>query len=264
MKIPALAVAISVCALAVPAAGAFAAGAAPVTWSAPMHAGQTLSIRNINGDVTVERATDGTASFVAYRSSQQGDPNAVRIVEKQTDYGYVVCALWPNGGDDSECGSGNHGHQNPRNNIRVQFTVRVPDGVNVTPATVNGAIAATGLTGSVDAVSVNGNITIRTTGPAKANTVNGSIAAAFGATSWSDDAVRFTTVNGDITLTLPRNANAHVTMHSLSGHFSSFGNLHVHHSFPGVSGSAEEQFGDGRSELKLSTVNGSITLKPQP
>ena len=61
------------------------------------------------------------------------------------------------------------------NDVSVRFTVRVPAGVRFVARTVNGDVAAEGLTGDVQATTVNGGVRLSTAGQADAETVNGSI-----------------------------------------------------------------------------------------
>ena len=79
----------------------------------------------------------------------------------------------------------------------------VPAGVRLSAHTVNGAIDASGLTADVDAETVNGSVTVQTSGTARAETVNGSVQATMGRVDWSSD-LAIKTVNGSIHITRGR------------------------------------------------------------
>lgn len=229
-------------------------------FSGALAAGRTVHIHNINGEITVTRGTGDGLEIRAEKRWRRGDPEDVRIVQVAGANGdVIVCALW----NDAECTedgirSRRRGSWNDRNDVAVEFTLRVPDGVHVDLNTVNGGVTAEGLTGLVDASTVNGSITARSTGgPVHAKTVNGSIRATMGAMGRDD--LRYETVNGAITLELPADANAELDLSTVNGGVST--------DFPvAVQGSISRKrlrgtVGDGGRLLQASTVNGGITLK---
>ena len=144
------------------------------------------------------------------------------------------------------------------NDVRVEFTVRVPAGVHFIGRTVNGEIEAMSLAGDVGAQTVNGKIHISTSGWAEGKTVNGSIYARMGPAAWSRP-LEFHTVNGGIDLELPPSVNATVHASTVNGRISTDFPLMVHGKFSGkqISGA----IGHGGPELNLKTVNGSIDLR---
>jgi DUF4097 and DUF4098 domain-containing protein YvlB len=229
-------------------------------YAATMARGRTVHLHNINGSIEVERSSGTELEIRAEKRWRRGDPEDVRITRIAGANGdVIVCALW----DEAECTeagiqSRRNRNWNNRNDVAVHFTVRVPDGVNVTLKTVNGGVTAEGLTGTVTATTVNGSIIARSTGgPVHAKTVNGSIRATMGAIG-SDD-LRYETVNGGITLELPTNANADLDLSTVNGGVST--------DFPvTVQGTISRKrlrgsVGDGGRLLKASTVNGGISLK---
>jgi hypothetical protein len=229
-------------------------------YTGALAAGRTVHIHNLNGEITVTRGGD-QLEIRAEKRWRRGDPDDVRIVQVAGANGdVVVCALW----NDAECtadgirGRSTRRGWNDRNDVAVEFTLRVPDGVHVDLRTVNGGVTAEGLTGTVDASTVNGSITARSTGgPVHAQTVNGSIRATMGALGRDD--LRYETVNGAITLELPANADADLDLSTVNGGVST--------DFPvTIQGAISRKrlrgtVGNGGRLLKASTVNGGITLK---
>lgn len=229
-------------------------------WHGRLAAGQTVEIKGVNGFVHAGRASGGEVEIAALKTARHSDPASVRIEVLNTGHGITVCAVYPSAaGSPNECRSGSGGRMNTRNNdVKVDFTVRIPSGVHFTGRTVNGEIEAASLNGNVEAYTVNGKVRISTAGSAQAHTVNGSITASIGAPS-PDKPLAFHTVNGGITVDLPASASARVDAATVNGHISTDFPLTIRGMFTGrhISGS----IGRGGSDLTLKTVNGSIELR---
>ena len=148
------------------------------------------------------------------------------------------------------------------NDVRVDFTVKVPAGVKFFGKTVNGNIEATALRSDAAVDTVNGKITLETTGTGSAVTVNGSIDASVGASTWTEP-LEFRTVNGSINLRLPKNVNANVHAGMMNGGFQSDFPLMVQ-SFGGRNRHVDGTIGKGGRDLDLHTVNGRIHLQSIP
>ena len=146
-----------------------------------------------------------------------------------------------------------------RNDVIVDFIVKVPAGVRYVGKTVNGSIHALGLRSQTEVRSVNGRIELSTTELGSAQTVNGSIEASIGAAKW-DDLLEFSTVNGGITLALPQDTSTNVRAEMLNGGFESDFPLLVK-SFRGRNHRVVGTIGQGGRDLELTTVNGSIRLR---
>lgn len=148
------------------------------------------------------------------------------------------------------------------NDVIVDFTVKVPAGVRFFGKTVNGNIEATALQSDAAVVTVNGRITLETTGTGSAETVNGSIEASVGASTWTEP-LEFRTVNGSINLRLPKDVNTTVHAGMLNGGFQSDFPLMVQ-SFGGRNRRVDGTIGKGGRDLDLHTVNGRIHLQSVP
>jgi len=225
-------------------------------WSGAVAAGQTVEIKGVNGPVYAE-AWDGAEVVVeAIKSGRKNDPGTVRIEVVEHSDGVTLCAVYP--GRGNSCARGSDGESNVKNNdVRVEFRVQVPAGVDFVGRTVNGGVEALGIDGDVEAFTVNGDIDLDATGSAEARTVNGDIRAAMGDIEGSDD-LKFFTVNGGITLELPADVNADLDAKWLSGSIESDLPIEVEGKF--WQRSAHGRFGDGGPDLEIATVNGSIRL----
>lgn len=228
-------------------------------WNGRIRPGQTVEIKGVNGGIRAEYASGPDVQVTARKSAWRSDAASVHVEAVPHAGGVTFCAVYPGDGRPNECAPGDGGRMNMRNNdTKVEFTVRVPKGVRLVAKTVNGVIAAAGLQSDVDAHTVNGKITIATTGLASAHTVNGGIEVSMGTAAWSDQ-LEFTTVNGSIDLTVPPGINAQIHAATVNGGLTT--------DFPlTVSGrwgpkSLNGRIGNGGPDLKLTTVNGGIRLR---
>jgi hypothetical protein len=235
-------------------------------WNGPIAPGQSVEIKGINGGITAEPATGNEVQVVAIKSARRSDVNSVQIKVVPHSNGVTICALYPNeSGEVQDCASesGQRGRSSgnssvKNNDVQVEFKVKVPAGVAFVGKTVNGEISATSLSGNVVAKTVNGGITISTTGYAEASTINGEVTARVGNALWAS-ALNFTTLNGGINLELPANLSTDVEAQTLNGQINSDFpiNLTTLKNRKHLRG----RIGVGGRELFLKTLNGSINLR---
>ena len=228
-------------------------------WHQSLAAGKVIEIVGVNGSIEAS-GTKGELEVRAVKTSEKYDLADVQIEVVQHADGVTICAVYPSArGQANECRPGGKGRMNTRkNDVTVNWTVRVPEGVRLIGRTVNGHIAAHGLTAPAEAYTVNGPVTVETTSWATASTVNGSITARMGKADWSDDR-EFSTVNGSITIELPPNASMQVDAATVNGSMSTDFPLTVRGKWgpQRMSGT----IGQGGRSLSLSTVNGSLNLR---
>ncbi len=234
------------------------------SWSGAVAAGKRITVRNINGAIAVERSANNQLEVRAEKQWKRGDPSKVRIEQLRTSAGdIVVCAMW---NTESRCTDNGvttpRGKHSESNDVSVQFTLRVPTGVNVDVNTVNGEVSITGATAEVAANTVNGGINVRSSGgPVRAQTVNGSIDVAMNNLSNPVD-LEYGTVNGSVNLELPSGIGARLDLTTVMGE--------VHTDFPiTVSGTVSSRrlrgtIGDGNIRIRASTVNGGIAVRRAP
>lgn len=232
---------------------------ADFNWSGTLSPGQTLEIKGVNGSIRAELAAGNIIEVTARKTATRSDPSSVRIEVVPSADGVTICSVYPNDGSTpNDCHAGKGGHSSTRDNdVKVDYTVKVPAGIRFAPKTVNGGVTATALRSDIDASSVNGNVKIATSGLAHATTVNGSIEAAMGAPSWNGT-LDFTTVNGSIDLTLPPGTGADIHATTVSGDLASDFPMTVNGRVGGRNMTG--RIGAGGHDLKLTTVNGAITL----
>jgi hypothetical protein len=238
------------------------------TWSGSIEAGRWLYVRNMNGAIRVEPSSGSTVEVTAVKYEHRyGRASDVRITaEQRAGRGdAVICARW---NDRTECDEDRYStsnsrglwdwRDNDRNDVEVEFTVRLPRGVRVTATTINGSVDIDGAESEVVARTVNGGVTARSNGgPVSARTVNGSLTIRTGAIGTGP--LDYSTTNGQITVEVPANTNADVDLHTVNGEIVSDFPLTIEGRFN--TRRLRGTIGRGGSMLRLSTTNGSIHLR---
>ncbi|HJR41754.1 MAG TPA: DUF4097 family beta strand repeat-containing protein [Gemmatimonadaceae bacterium] len=230
-------------------------------WRQAMQPGSWLRVRNMNGEVRVEGTTGNTAEVVGIKSYRRGDPEDVKFVVIKEGNDVAICALW---GERSSCSIDDyraHWNGRGRDDVTVDFTVKLPRGVKVHASSVNGAVDVADATAEVEANTVNGRVEVSTsTGPVSANTVNGGVIARMSTLPGTAD-MRFGTVNGSVRVIVPSEFDAEVEMSTVNGRLRT--------DFPiTLSGRIDPKrlsarIGKGGRRVTMKTVNGSVDLEKQ-
>lgn len=232
------------------------------SWKGRVSTNQWLEVKGVNGNVRAVAASGDQIEVTAEKSARDDDPDEVKIEVIEHNGGVTICAVYPTprrAREDNECAPGNRGRMNVQNNdVKVNFTVRVPRGTKFSGNTVNGGVTITGMTADVKGHTVNGSVRIDTEGVAEAHTVNGSINVAMGRANWSD-VLEFETVNGAIVIELPAEVDMVVSASTVNGSIDTDYPLTVRGRWgpKRMSGTV----GKGGRELSLGTVNGDIEIR---
>jgi hypothetical protein len=230
-------------------------------WTGQLAPGQSIEVIGVNGSIHASAARGGNIAVTAVKTPGRRSNSAdVRFETVAHAGGVTVCAIYPSpsGEAPNECRPGGRGRNNTRDNdTRVDFTVQVPAGIGLLARTVNGSIDADGLQSDTEGTTVNGSVSVSTTGSARATTVNGSINATMDRAVWPNGG-KFTTVNGAVTVRLPASVNADVRLSTVSGGIQSDFPVQVSND-PGPK-HAEGVLGAGGQRLDVTTVNGGISL----
>jgi len=237
-------------------------------WDGPIASARWAYVRNLNGSVRIERASGARLEVTAVKRWRRGNPEDVRVEVTRVGSGegdVLVCALWREITEDcDERGYRTRDRRRSRwdrdndDDVSLEITVRVPEGVKVDVSSINGGLEISGATSEVEAHTVNGGIDARSSGgPINASTVNGDIDVRMGTIGTAN--LDFSTTNGSIEVTVPDGLNADITMRTVNGSVGS--------DFPmTVNGRISPRriaatIGRGGMRLDLSTVNGSIDLR---
>ncbi len=246
--------------LALALGGALTLQAEDFRWEGKLAKGKTLEVKGINGGIEATGTSGDRVVVTAVKRGKRSQPKEVKIEVVEHGGGVTVCAVYPSpSSKPNECVPGGGGRMGTKNNdVKVEFTVKVPDGVSFVGRTVNGGIEATSLSANAEAHTVNGSIKLATSGYGTAETVNGSIKASLGSADWTGD-LEFETVNGGITVELPEGTGARVSARTVNGGIETDFPLTIMGKFGSkrISGT----IGGGGRDLLLETVNGRIHLK---
>ena len=258
-------------ALALLAAGTGATGLAAqdksgpdFSWDGVITPGHVLVVRNLNGAIRVAKSDGDRASVTGVKRWRRGNPADVRIEQmKGSATGdVVICAFWS---DNASCDERSYRSHNDggwpwrdRNDVSVEFTIKLPPGVRVVVTTVNGDVSVEDATAEVEAASVNGSVWAASAGgPVRAHTVNGDVRARMGTRGTSD--LHFSTVNGTVIVQVPDGADAELSMSTVNGSVQS--------DFPvTIQGRLNPRklratLGKGGPQLVMKTVNGDVRLR---
>lgn len=222
----------------------------------PLSATGRVNLGNINGGVQIKvwdrAAVQVDAIKKAYKQSRLAEAqiqvNATEeIIRIRTEYPY----------EKHSFRSGEGRYDNP---AQVEYTVTVPRKATLESIeVVNGSLDIEGVEGSVKASSINGKLSARgLAGDARLSTVNGQLQAAFTQLDESKP-ITLGSVNGNVTLIIPSNANASIRAGTVHGGISSDFGLQIRHG-EYVGHSMDGQIGTGGPKIKLSNVNGAIKV----
>lgn len=228
-----------------------------------------IRVRNVNGEMRVRASTSDKVEISATKTWRRGDPKDVTIESKKASDGSIlVCVYYAN--TETTCTENsysthrdNRSRENrwdgDRNDVAVDFEIRVPKGVKVGVWSVNGAVSVDGVTNEVRAGTVNGGVEAMSAGgPVQASTVNGSVRATMGRFDGDQD-LNFSTVNGSVIAEFTGDIDADIDLTTVNGRFQTdwpvtiSGRIDPRH--------LRATLGKGGRRIKLTTVNGNVELR---
>jgi DUF4097 and DUF4098 domain-containing protein YvlB len=224
----------------------------------PLSANGRLSLENLNGGVRIAVWNRDEVQVSAVKRAYRRERlNEAKIEVNASADAIRIKTIYP---DWNQTFTDEHkGRYN--NPALVDYTVMVPRNVRLESVDlVNGSLDVDGVEGDVKASSVNGRVTARgLAGEAKLSTVNGNLEATF---TKLDEAkpIMLGSVNGNVTLILPSDANAAVRAGTVHGAISNEFGLNVQHG-DYVGHELNGQLGAGGPRIKLGNVNGRISIK---
>ncbi|MEM1090844.1 MAG: DUF4097 family beta strand repeat-containing protein [Pseudomonadota bacterium] len=222
-----------------------------ITESYPLETGGSISLDNINGDIEL-KSWDESRVQVNYRITGKSEKALERIrVKIKADPNHLRIDTI-HSKSNSWWGSGDGGS--------VSYELMVPTGARLRSIeTVNGSISIEGVTGEVDAETVNGSIEVSgIESDAKLSTVNGRVEAQLDRLN-SDQRVSLESVNGQIIVYMPDNADVEIRAETVHGQLRNDFNLPVEKGMVGKD--LRGRLGSGGGRLTLDTVNGSINIR---
>ena len=224
----------------------------------PLAQGGRVSLENINGPVRItawdrdEVKVDAVKrAYLKERLDEveirvEASADAVRISTK-----YPHRSMTFSSDDDKR-----------RNNpASVDYIVTVPRNARLdTIELINGSLDIEGVAGDVHASCINGRLNARgLVGDAKLSTINGKLEATFDKLN-DASTISLGSVNGGLALIIPSDANAQIKASTVHGDINNDFNLPVRKG-DYVGRDLAGTIGRGGATLKLSNVNGTITIR---
>lgn len=233
-------------------------------WEKAVPAGRLIRIHNLNGDVAVGPSTSGKVEVTGVRrGGARSDEVTVQVVEAAD--GLVICSMFRNA--DMECDErGMRIHSSERrgrddwDDARIDITVRLPKGLEVTAGSVSGDVSVAGTEGDVRVSSVSGNVRLDAprASRVRASSVSGNVDVRIHELSGTG-ALSFSSVSGNVDVDLPKEVDADVTMRTVSGFMESDFPLLLNGRMSRRS--FEARIGKGGRELAVRTVSGTVRLR---
>ena len=252
-------------------------------------AASTLVIYNINGFIKVEgTATDKVGFDVDKRITaktndalEAGKKEFKLVFEQKGDTIMAYIAEPFDSRPNRDVGRHNNGRDRDDRRIEydftLDFTVKVPRGINVRVSTVNrGDVTVTDVAGALRVRNVNGAIALTNVrGATDVHTINGNVEANYLASP--PEKSSYYTLNGDIKVTYPANLGADLQFKTFQGNFNTdFPDVQI---LPAQVTKNEERRGDktvyklnkttairigtGGKALRFETFNGNVYIKKQ-
>ncbi|HSE24634.1 MAG TPA: DUF4097 family beta strand repeat-containing protein [Pyrinomonadaceae bacterium] len=222
----------------------------------PLSATGRVSLENINGGVQIKvwdrAAVQVDATKKAYRKERLAE---AKIEVNSSDENIRIKTDYPDWNQTFR--SDDRRYDNP---AVVEYVLTIPRKASLESIElVNGSLDIDGAEGSVKASSINGGVKARgLLGETKLSTINGSLEASFTQLNESVS-VDLGSVNGDVSIVIPSNANASIRAGTVHGGISNDFGLPVKHG-EYVGHNLEGQIGNGATKIKLGNVNGRIKI----
>jgi hypothetical protein len=241
---------------------------------------RTVDLRTISGSIRLTTAARDTVQLRVTRTTHAEREAELATADREVRLdalavGATIQAIVHDGED--VCGEPSVSRRDSwwdrrRYDVRVDLEAVVPAGTRVRLCTINGGeIVATGSLGEFDVSNVNGRIELAgVRGSGRAHTVNGPVAVTF--SEAPRDASEFTTVNGDVIVTLPRTTAANLRLKTFHGELLTDFDTEQRPREPqpirqvggrlvyGSGGFTTVRIGGGGPELSFDTLNGDVRV----
>lgn len=222
----------------------------------PLSATGRVNLENINGGVKIKVWDRAAVQVDAIKKAYRRDRlTEARIEVTSTEENISIKTEYP---EENQNFRNDEGRYN--NPAIVEYTLTVPRKATLESIElVNGPLDIDGVEGDVKASSINGPVTARgLMGQARLSTVNGPLQATFTQLDESKP-ISLGSVNGNVTLVIPSNANASVRAGTVHGSITNDFGIQVKHG-EYVGHNLDGQIGTGGPRIKLGNVNGAIRI----
>jgi DUF4097 and DUF4098 domain-containing protein YvlB len=224
----------------------------------PLAAGGTVSLENVNGDVTVEAWDRDEVRVHAVKSA--GSQELLDELEVKIDATSSAVRINTEYPSSRGWRDRDDGHRGSSRHTKVEYTLTVPRTAAIRDFDlVNGDLLVVGVAGGIDAATVNGDIVVReAAGSAELETVNGDIELRLDGAA-DADRIELQSVNGTIDLFLGPSTGAEIRAETVNGGLSNDFGIEVRKG-KYVGASFDGTIGGGGPRVELETVNGRIAV----
>lgn len=221
----------------------------------PLNANGRISLSNINGSITIDAWDRNEVRVEAVKTADSRETLAeVEIeVESRPDYLEIETDYqnWRNR-------NGEGWRDNRRLKVDYKLTVPRTAVLNEIEA-VNGSVTVSDMNNYTKVSAVNGQVkATNLSGTAILSTVNGETQADFSSIQPTSK-ISLSTVNGQVVLLIPSDANATVKADTLNGSINNNLGLPVRKG-QYVGRDLHGRIGSGEAQIKLNSVNGGLTI----
>ena len=213
-----------------------------------------ISVENTNGEIKIFKSDD-TLGLITIQAEKIA---RVRFDDKDKPIDNLDIIIDSTGSvvrvkaDYEKSGSGFFNRPDDR---KVNFEIRVPANIKVDVDNINGTITMTGLMNDIKVNSVNGSSNFnKCSGSINVDATNGSVSGNFDSTR----GINIDVTNGAVKLGGLKNVSANVNASTVNGKVK-FNNLNFSN-LTAEKKNLSGTLGTGSSLIKISSVNGSITL----
>ena len=228
-------------------------------WSDHVPSGATVTVRDLNGDITVQPSADDTVRVTARLEWHKGNPDeTLRMSGSRLGDDALICAVWGDGACSRDNYTSKWNGSSSSTDAKVFFQVSVPAGVKLDLQGANGNIVAAA-SAPVSARTMSGNVTVATAvGPARGETLNGSVDLRIALLSGTDSVIA-KTLNGNVYVYLSELTDASIDLAATTGSVSS--------EFPvEITGEMSKRslravLGAGTHPIRLRSMNGSVSIR---
>lgn len=211
-------------------------------------AGGQIHIGNVSGDVIVS-GYDGDAVMV--KGFKEGADRDRLDVEDRSGEGRVDIGV-----------------RYPRNcncEASIRFEVQVPRSIKYDfdrVSSVSGNVEVSQVSGRIHATSVSGQVRVHdVSGSVSAKSVSGNVEVEIRRLDGASDDMKFSSVSGNVDVSMPAEIDADVDMSSLSGGIKTDFPIEVTKERYGPRTNARGKLGNGSRRLQMSSVSGSLSLR---
>jgi len=222
----------------------------------PLSATGRVSLANINGGVKIKAWDRAAVQVDAIKKAYRRERLEEATIEvTATEENIRIKTEYPD--EQQTFRSDQRRYDNP---ATVEYSLTVPrKAILESIELINGPVDIEGVEGNVKASSINGPVTAHgLMGEARLSTVNGPLQAVFTQLDESK-AIALGSVNGNVTLVIPSDANASVRASTVHGTISNDFGIQVKNG-EYVGHNLEGQIGAGGPKVKLTNVNGGIRI----